>query len=138
MYTIGVDFGTLSGRALLVDAQTGEEAANSVFAYPLGVIDKRLPGSDKPLPHEWALQHPQDYLDVLANTIPAVLRESGVTPDQVAAIAVDFTASSPMPVTSDGTPLCTITATDLAQPDPSMRARSTTAPCSPRLMAAAG
>jgi L-ribulokinase len=106
MYTIGIDYGTLSGRALLVDARTGEEIATSVYEYPHAVIDETLPSSGKPLPHEWALQHPQDYLDVLAHTIPAVLKQSGVTPDQVAGLAIDFTASTPMPVKSDGTPLC--------------------------------
>ena len=86
MYTIGIDYGTLSGRALLVDARTGEEIATSVYEYPHGVIDETLPSTGKPLPHEWALQHPQDYLDVLAHTIPAVLKQSGVTPDQVAGL----------------------------------------------------
>lgn len=106
MYTIGIDYGTLSGRALLVDARTGEEIATSVYEYPHGVIDETLPSTGKPLPHEWALQHPQDYLDVLAHTIPAVLKQSGVTPDQVAGLAIDFTASTPMPTKADGTPLC--------------------------------
>lgn len=106
MYTIGIDYGTLSGRALLVDARTGEEIATSVYEYPHGVIDETLPASGKPLPHEWALQHPQDYLDVLAHTIPAVLKQSGITPDQVVGLGIDFTASTPMPVKSDGTPLC--------------------------------
>lgn len=105
MYVIGVDFGTLSGRALLVDAETGREVATSVFDYPHAVMDEAMPDGT-PLPHEWALQHPQDYLDVFANTIPAVLRQSGISPEQVAGIAVDFTASSPMPTLRDGTPLC--------------------------------
>ncbi|MBE2184104.1 MAG: ribulokinase [Anaerolineae bacterium] len=105
MYTIGVDFGTLSGRALLVDAATGEEIAASVLEYPHGVIDDKLPASGADLPPEWALQDPQDYLDVFLTTIPAVLKQSGVNPDLIVGIGVDFTASSPMPVKSDGTPL---------------------------------
>lgn len=105
MYTIGVDFGTLSGRAVLVDASNGAEIAASVFDYPHGVIDEKLPASGATLPPEWALQDPQDYLDVFFNTIPAVLKQSGVNPDEVVGIGVDFTASSPMPVKSDGTPL---------------------------------
>ena len=105
MYVIGVDFGTLSGRALLVDARDGTEIASSVFDYPHAVIDKRLPGSDKDLPPDWALQHPQDYIAVFINTIPAVLSESGVSADDVVGIAVDFTASTPMPVLADGTAL---------------------------------
>lgn len=105
MYTIGIDFGTLSGRALLVDTRDGTEIATSVYDYPHGVMDAKLP-SGKPLPPEWALQHPQDYLDVFYQTVPAVLKESGVDPNQVVGLAIDFTASSPMPTKRDGTPLC--------------------------------
>lgn len=105
MYTIGVDFGTLSGRALLVDVRDGSEVATAVFNYPHAVMDEQLPHG-KPLPPEWALQHPQDYLDVLTQTIPAVLQQSGISSDQVVGIGIDFTASSPMPTKSDGTPLC--------------------------------
>ena len=105
MYTIGLDFGTLSGRAVLVDARDGSEVAQSVFDYPHAVMDEALPNGFK-LPPDWALQHPQDYLDVFAHTVPAVLRESGVDPADVKGIAIDFTASSPMPTTADGTPLC--------------------------------
>ena len=105
MYTIGLDFGTLSGRAVLVDARDGAEVAEAVFDYPHGVMDSELPSGLK-LPPDWALQHPQDYLDVFAHAAPAVLRGSGVDPSAVKGIAIDFTASSPMPTTADGTPLC--------------------------------
>ncbi len=105
MYTIGLDFGTLSGRAVLVDARDGAEVAQSVFDYPHAVMDSELPKGIK-LPPDWALQHPQDYLDVFAHTVPAVLRESGVDPAEVKGLGIDFTASSPMPTTADGTPLC--------------------------------
>ena len=54
-YTIGIDYGTESGRALLVDARDGREVATAVFPYPHGVIDHHLPGSDRPLPPDWAL-----------------------------------------------------------------------------------
>ena len=107
MYTIGIDFGTLSGRALLVDTRDGSEIATSVFDYPHAVMDDKLP-SGKRLPLEWALQHPQDYLDVFRHTIPAVLKESGINPNDVVGLAVDFTASTPMPTKVDGTPLAFI------------------------------
>ena len=106
MYTIGVDFGTESGRALLVDTRDGREVAGAVHDYANGVIDRSLPGSDRPLPPDWALQDPQDYLDVLGNTIPALLRESGVPAADIAGIAIDFTACTMLPVRADGTPLC--------------------------------
>ena len=105
MYTIGLDFGTLSGRAVLVDARDGAEIAEAVFEYPHGVMDRQLP-SGRRLPPDWALQHPQDYIDTFAHTVPAVLRESGVDPAAVRGIGIDFTASSPMPTTADGIPLC--------------------------------
>ena len=105
MYTVGLDFGTLSGRAVLVDTRDGGEVADAVFDYPHAVMDECLPSGLR-LPPDWALQHPQDYLDVFAHTIPAVLAQSGVKADQVAGIGIDFTASSPMPITADGKPLC--------------------------------
>ena len=104
-FTIGVDFGTLSGRAVLVDAATGREIASASYEYPHAVMDASLPDGTK-LGFDWALQHPQDYLDVLAHTIPAVLKESSVSPDDVIGVGTDFTACTVLPVKADGTPLC--------------------------------
>jgi L-ribulokinase len=109
MYTIGVDYGTESGRALLVDVRDGREVATAVHSYKNGVIDQHLPDSEKPLPPDWALQDPNDYLEVLRNTIPAVLRESGVAADRIAGIAIDFTACTMLPTKRDGTPLSFLT-----------------------------
>lgn len=107
-YTIGVDFGTESGRALLVDVADGREIATAVFPYPHGVIDQHLPGSSKPLPPDWALQDPRDYLDVFRHTIPAVLQESGIDPRDVIGLGVDFTSCTILPTKADGTPLCVL------------------------------
>ncbi len=104
-YLIGIDFGTLSGRCILVDARDGRELAESVSEYAHGVMDERLP-CGKPLPAQYALQHPQDYLDVLSSTIPDVLQKAGASPEEVAGIGFDFTACTWMPVDADGTPLC--------------------------------
>jgi L-ribulokinase len=104
-YSIGVDFGTLSGRALLVDAATGEEIAECTLDYPHGVMDEQLPDGT-PLGTDWALQHPADYLAVFEHTVPGVLKKSGVGPEQVIGLGVDFTACTVLPVTADGTPLC--------------------------------
>ncbi|MBE0667707.1 MAG: ribulokinase, partial [Bacteroidales bacterium] len=81
-YSIGVDFGTLSGRAVLVNVENGEEVAVSVFDYPHGVMDERLPDGTV-LGVDWALQHPQDYLDMFRETIPAVMKKAGVKPEDV-------------------------------------------------------
>lgn len=104
-YTIGVDFGTLSGRAVLVDTTTGEEVAVAVHGYAHGVMDDKLPDGT-PLGVDWALQHPRDYLDVFRITIPEVMRQASVTPDQIAGVGIDFTACTMLPVMEDGTPLC--------------------------------
>jgi len=104
-YTIGMDFGTLSGRAVLVRIPDGCTVATSVYEYPHGVMDTALPDGT-PLPQSWALQDPRDYLEVLDRTVPALLQESGVDPRQIVGIGVDFTASSPMPVDARGVPLC--------------------------------
>ncbi|MBE6721781.1 MAG: ribulokinase [Ruminococcaceae bacterium] len=104
-YTIGVDYGSLSGRAVLVNVQTGEEVASSVYEYPHAVMDEELWDGTK-LGADWALQHPQDYLDVLKKTIPAVLAESKIDPADVIGVGTDFTACTILPVKADGTPLC--------------------------------
>ena len=105
-YAIGVDFGTESGRALLVDVADGREVATAVHPYANGVIDERLPGSGLRLPPDWALQDPNDYLEVFQHDVPAVLKESGVSPDDVIGLGIDFTACTMLPVKADGTPLC--------------------------------
>lgn len=104
-YTIGVDYGTLSGRAVIVDAITGQELADATHDYTHGVMDDSLPNGTK-LPFDWALQHPQDYIDVLTKTIPEILKKSGVSKEDVIGIGTDFTACTVLPVKSDGTPLC--------------------------------
>jgi L-ribulokinase len=103
---IGVDFGTLSGRALVVRASDGAELGSAVHEYRHGVVERRLPATGASLPPDWALQVPDDYRDVLRHAVPAALEAAGVAPEQVVGIATDFTASSPLPVLTDGTPLC--------------------------------
>ena len=105
-YAIGVDFGTESGRAALVDISNGQEIATAVHPYANGVIDDTLPGTTIKLEPDWALQDPGDYLEVFKITIPAVLNESGVDPADVVGLGIDFTACTMLPTTSDGTPLC--------------------------------
>ena len=107
-YAIGVDFGTESGRAVLVDVQTGREVATIVHSYANGVIDEKLPGSGIRLEPDWALQDPNDYLEVFKKAIPAVLKAGSVDPADVIGVGIDFTACTMMPTKADGTPLCTL------------------------------
>lgn len=97
-YVIGVDFGTLSGRAVLVDGRNGALMAQRVLEYPGGVRTGDGPG--------WALQDPDDYLRVLEGTIPPLLEEAGTDGGQVAAVGWDVTACTMLPALADGTPLC--------------------------------
>lgn len=107
-YAIGVDFGTESGRALLVDVADGAEVATHVHPYSDGVIDDVLPTTGEELPPDFALQNPMDYVTVFRTAIPAVLEESGVDPADVIGIGIDFTACTMLPVLADGTPLCAV------------------------------
>jgi len=107
-YTVGVDFGTESGRAVLVDCADGRELATTVYPYANGVIDERLPEphAHVELEPDWALQDPEDYLRTLEHTVPAVLAEARVDPSDVIGIGIDFTSCTMLPATADGTPLC--------------------------------
>ena len=87
-YAIGVDFGTESGRAVLVDVADGREIASYVHVYANGVIDEALPGTDISLDPDFALQDPNDYLEVFKQAIPAVLKNSGVDPQDVIGIGI--------------------------------------------------
>jgi L-ribulokinase len=107
-YAIGVDFGTESGRAVLVEVATGKEVATAVYPYQHGVIDEVLPGTKIRLEPDWALQDPEDYIRTFKKTIPAVLKQSGVDPADVIGIGIDFTACTMLPVKADGMPLCTL------------------------------
>lgn len=109
-YSIGVDFGTESGRAVLVETRTGKEIATAIYPYENGAIDEKLPidGESVQLEPEWALQDPQDYIRTFQKTVPDVLSQSGVNPEDVIGVGIDFTACTMLPVKSDGTPLCTL------------------------------
>jgi L-ribulokinase len=100
-FVLGIDFGTLSARALLVDADTGEEVAEAVHEYAHGVIEERLPGDKKRLPPETALQHPADYLEAMERTVPQVLRKAKATAAQVLGIGTDFTSCTVLPTRAD-------------------------------------
>jgi L-ribulokinase len=109
-YAIGIDFGTESGRAVLVDTADGRELATAVYPYANGVLDQHLPAPDDDvrLEPDWALQDPEDYIRTLRETVPRLLAETGVEPPDVIGIGIDFTACTMLPTTADGTPLCSL------------------------------
>jgi L-ribulokinase len=116
-YTIGVDFGTESGRAVLVDCGDGRELGAAVYPYRNGVIDEHLPEpyGDVRLEPDWALQDPDDYVRTLQTAVPQLLAETKVDPASVIGLGVDFTACTMLPTTADGTPLCRL---DELRPQP--------------------
>jgi L-ribulokinase len=103
---VGVDFGTLSGRAVVVRVEDGAELGSAVHEYAHGVIEDALPGTGLRLPHDWALQVPSDYIDVLKDAVPKAVAASGVSAADVVGIGTDFTACTVLPTLADGTPLC--------------------------------
>lgn len=107
-YVVGVDYGTLSGRAVVVRVSDGAELGSGVNEYESAVMDKTLRSSGKTLPADWALQDPLDYIAVLKNAVPAAVREAAISPDDVIGIATDFTACTMVPVLADGTPLSSL------------------------------
>lgn len=104
-YAIGLDYGTNSVRALVVNTQTGEELGTGVFEYPSGQAGILLDPADPNL----ARQNPQDYLDGLEASVRAALAEAASTPGfdagRVVGIGVDTTGSTPIPVDAEGWPL---------------------------------
>ena len=105
-YVIGIDYGTLSGRAVVVRVSDGAELASAVVEYPHAVVERSLPGSTELLPPDWALQVPEDYRQVLKQAVPAAVAQAGIDPAHVMGIGTDFTACTMVPTTTDGTPLC--------------------------------
>ena len=103
---VGVDFGTLSGRAVVVRVRDGAELGSAVTPYASAVLDRTLPATGERLPPDWALQVPGDYVDVLRQAVPQALAASGAAPESVVGIATDVTACTLLPVLADGTPLC--------------------------------
>jgi L-ribulokinase len=104
--SIGADFGTESGRLLLLDLGSGEELATTAVPYPHGVIDRTLPGAGTRLGADWALQDPADWVHVLMTGIPALLGAAGLAPERVVGLGIDVTSCTVLPTDAEGTPLC--------------------------------
>jgi L-ribulokinase len=104
-FAIGLDFGTNSVRALVIDLADGGEIASHVYQYPSGEAGILL---DPKNPHT-ARQNPADYVaglyESLGGAVAAARRHRGFKPENVLGIGVDTTGSTPIPVARDGTPL---------------------------------
>ena len=105
---VGVDFGTLSARAVVVRASDGAELGSGLGEYAHGSIERTLPSTRQPLPPDWALQDPEDWRTALGTAVRAALRDAGADPSAVVGIGTDFTACTVLPVLRDGTPLCEV------------------------------
>ena len=104
-YTLGIDYGTNSVRALVVDVQNGRELGAAIADYPSGQHGILLDSRD----HHLARQHPGDYLFGLENAVRAAVaeaaRDASFSAAEVIGIGVDTTGSSPMPVDERNIPL---------------------------------
>jgi len=107
-FVIGVDYGTLSGRAVVVRVSDGQELGTAVLDYPNAVMDTVLNSTGQKLGLDWALQDPSDYIEVLKQAVPKAIKSAGIDPQDVVGIATDFTACTMVPVKIDGTPLSSL------------------------------
>ena len=82
-YAIGIDFGTLSARALLIDVGTGEEISTAIYGYQDAVIDRVLPETGVDLPVDFALQNPADYRDAAEGLLQELCKNSGINPKKI-------------------------------------------------------
>ncbi len=105
---LGLDFGTGSVRAVIVETGSGAERGSAVVDYRHGVIERSLPGSNTPLGPDWALQHPNDYIESMTTAVGAALREARVDARDVVGIGIDFTSCTILPIDAHGAPLSTL------------------------------
>lgn len=105
-YTLGIDFGTLSGRCVVVSTADGSILADVSMNYPHGVMSDKLPFGDVDLPADYALQYPADYTEVLTYVVKEAVKLSGVSPADIIGLGIDFTTCTVFPTDEKGTPMC--------------------------------
>lgn len=105
-YSVGIDFGTLSARAILIDTGSGREVFTSIYGYQDAVIDRTLPQSAEELPADFALQNPADYISAVKALLKDITKNAGVVPEQIISVGIDFTACTVLPVDKNMRPLC--------------------------------
>jgi L-ribulokinase len=99
-YVIGLDYGTDSVRAMLIDTENGQEIASNVCQYKRWATKEYCDASLNQF-----RQHPLDHIEGLESTIKYVVQNSAVDPALIRSICIDTTGSSPVPVSKDGIPL---------------------------------
>lgn len=104
-YTLGVDFGSLSARAVICRVRDGAVIAQHETAYPHAVMTDFLPDGTR-IPAGFFLQHPMDYLAALQESVRGALAEAKVNKETVVGLALDFTGCTILPLDEKGTPLC--------------------------------
>lgn len=105
-YLVGVDFGTLSGRAVVVRASDGVQVGTAVTEYKYAVMDRTLDAGDgQKLPPEFALQNPGDYIEVLGEAIPNAIKDAGIDKDDIVGVGIDATSATVFVTDADGKPL---------------------------------
>ncbi|AUS06873.1 ribulokinase [Pseudotamlana carrageenivorans] len=102
-YVIGLDYGSDSVRAVLIDTQNGAELASEVYWYPRWKAQQYCNPSENLF-----RQHPLDHIEGLEHTITSVVKQSEVNPETVVGICIDTTGSSPMPLNEAGVPLALV------------------------------
>lgn len=91
-YSIGIDYGTASGRVFLINTTNGQVVSKFVKPYTHGVIEGELNGLK--IPHTYALQNSNDYLEIMEEGISYIVRESKIDPVNIVGIGIDFTSST--------------------------------------------
>ena len=104
-YVIGVDFGTLSARAVLVELSTGAQVCVSEFKYPHAIMSKKDFPSAK-FPETFAMQHPGDYIQALKNVVSDIKAQTGIAKEQIQGVGIDFTTCTVLPIDENFQPLC--------------------------------
>ncbi len=104
-YALGIDFGSLSARALIVDVDSGRICATSVSLYEHAIISDKLPDGTK-IPQTFALQLPADYLNSLIACVKQLITDTGINAAEIGGIGICTTASTVLPIKQNGTPLC--------------------------------
>ncbi len=105
-YVLCFDFGTLSCRGVLIDLADGSLKATAEHSYKDGVIAGTMKHKRISLEKEWFLQNPDDWVESMSIVSKTMIREAGISPEDVIGVGTDFTSCTLLPVKKDGTPLC--------------------------------